>query len=670
MKRISFIVPLVAALLMLPLASDAQTFGVTTEANEQNTPSGWKAVALPQLPTITSANTFDITNYGASTSSADNTDAIQKACNAVPSTGGAVVIPSGTWLCGKIRLKSKTILHLAKGATLRLLDYTTYQAKYNNDGHNFIENNSGASDIIIEGEDSATSVIDGQGVDWWKLRDSGSSAWDGLKRGGLIRFTSGSRFLVKGIKLLNAPGTNCTLGQSGRGSDFTVHDIQILAPASTLSYNPSRNQYPSHNTDGIPMWAPYINIYNCYISNGDDNVVVDSNCRFAHVWNCIFGTGHGASIGSYTSNVHDILYEGITFNKTEAGFKIKSSRGRSGNVYNITFRNSTLNGVLGNNIGLDGWYGDRFDSPSQGTSADSTSSTPYYHDILIQNITATGTPYNKRNYDYFPVYIFGMPESRISNVTFDNVNISCQKKMFLANCRNIKFVKGSKINGVTINSDADLKNLIGTSYNASYSVIDASTTPDNPDVPAHEEETATLSQSTNNGNNDTETWNFNDGYSISNSSSKGYGKGSNDCIKFSRNVQFTINIPDGVAVDSVAFNGYDNVTAADAYLSELNGTTFSETDYVFPKDRSVVSHTVKLDQPASKALTFTFRGNQVAVAITLYTHAVTTGINSPSIHTLVANADDSWYNLNGQKVNKEGISKGVYIHQGKKYIVR
>lgn len=71
------------------------------------------------------------------------------------------------------------------------------------------------------------------------------------------------------------------------------------------------------------MWAPYINVYNCYISNGDDNVVVDSNGRFVHVWNCVFGTGHGASIGSFTSNVHDVIYEGITFNKTEAGLRLR-----------------------------------------------------------------------------------------------------------------------------------------------------------------------------------------------------------------------------------------------------------------------------------------------------------------------------------------------------------
>lgn len=68
--------------------------------NAQNTPEGWTAVALPQLPAITSANTFNIKDYGASTSAADNTKAIQKALDAVPTTGGMVVIPAGTWMFG------------------------------------------------------------------------------------------------------------------------------------------------------------------------------------------------------------------------------------------------------------------------------------------------------------------------------------------------------------------------------------------------------------------------------------------------------------------------------------------------------------------------------------------------------------------------------------------
>ena len=101
MKKSIIKTVVLAALMALPMFTKAQTFaGITAEQNAQNTPEGWTAVELPKLPTITSANTFNIKDYGASTSAADNTKAIQKALDAVPSTGGMVVIPAGTWMFG------------------------------------------------------------------------------------------------------------------------------------------------------------------------------------------------------------------------------------------------------------------------------------------------------------------------------------------------------------------------------------------------------------------------------------------------------------------------------------------------------------------------------------------------------------------------------------------
>ncbi len=146
---------------------------VTAEQKAQNTPSGWTNVSLPQIPAITKANTVMITDFGASTSSSDNTAAIQKALDAVPAEGGMVVVPKGIWLCGPIMIKAKTVLHLAKGATLKLLPLGQYPGTENymqyvskkvkfEDFINLKDKNT--SDLIIEGEDKETSVIDGQGA--------------------------------------------------------------------------------------------------------------------------------------------------------------------------------------------------------------------------------------------------------------------------------------------------------------------------------------------------------------------------------------------------------------------------------------------------------------------------------------------------------------------------
>ena len=125
MKKSLFFASLLASYMLMPASALAQS-DVTAEAAAQNTPQGWTAVQLPSIPAITSENTLNITSYGASVDATDNTKAIQAALNAVPTTGGMVVIPAGTWLCGPIKLKAKTVLHLAAGATLKLLPFGQY----------------------------------------------------------------------------------------------------------------------------------------------------------------------------------------------------------------------------------------------------------------------------------------------------------------------------------------------------------------------------------------------------------------------------------------------------------------------------------------------------------------------------------------------------------------
>jgi hypothetical protein len=208
------------------------------ELTNQNTPEGWTAVQLPKnLPAITESNTFYITSYGASQSSSDNTAAIQAALNAVPSTGGMVVVPAGTWMFGRIQIKSKTILHLCAGATLKLLAYAD---QIHTSKTPYITNKPDACDIVIECEGN-TSVIEGQGGPWWDAVENKES---GLQRGAIIRFENGngSRFLFRHFRIQNAPGVNLTLGNSGRGTHNTIHHISIYAPSSHATD-------PSHNTD-------------------------------------------------------------------------------------------------------------------------------------------------------------------------------------------------------------------------------------------------------------------------------------------------------------------------------------------------------------------------------------------------------------------------------------
>ena len=173
-------------------------------------------------------------------------------------------------------------------------------------------------------------------------------------------------------------------------------------------------------------------------------------------------------------------------------------------------------------------------------------------------------------------------------------------------------------------------------------------------------------------------YNFADGISISNEKGKGYATGlsSVKSIKYSAGVKYIINLPEGVAVDKIKFYGYDNYAEADAYISELNGTTYNSTEYVFPaKDANgtaqLTSHTIEFaDQPVTGAIEFTIASKQCALAITLFCKDSTSGTaaiksENPSTERaiklfkegqLLIYRDGTWYNLSGQIVEKTATS--------------
>lgn len=165
------------------------------------------------------------------------------------------------------------------------------------------------------------------------------------------------------------------------------------------------------------------------------------------------------------------------------------------------------------------------------------------------------------------------------------------------------------------------------------------------------------------------TWNFDDGFSISNDAKKTYGKESGtDLVKFSAE-QFTVNIPEGKKVTKVSFYGYNKYEDKDSYIAEVNGTEYSETDYVFPmkNDGQPVykTHDISLIAPAEGSMTFTLKGKQCALRVSLTT-TTSTGINEVTVER---KPNGKIYNLQGMEV-KEPLAPGIYIRDGKKFIRR
>ena len=652
-----------AALMAVPFFAKAQTFaGITTEQNAQNTPEGWTAVELPQLPAITSTNTFNIKDYGASTSAADNTKAIQKALDAVPSTGGMVVIPAGTWMFGStdqmtsktevLSIKAKTILHLSAGATLKLVEY----GKAPNNKIVFIggkNKGKNVTDIVIEGE-GETSVIDGQGARWWLARENGET----FNPGAMIRFEQGKRFLLRNFKIQNTPGVNITISNSGKASHATIHDVTISEPSSEAGKGKA-----SHNTDGISIWGPYVNIYNCNISNGDDNIVCDNDAQYIHVWNCKFGTGHGASIGSYTNNIKHVWFDNINMNGTTAGIRMKTginSDGtlRGGGEEDWKFSNFTMTNVK-NPFSIDCFYDKNYNSDpavDKANARELDSTTPTYNGILLQNVKTTDVC------DGNAIFLIGRPESHIKNVTLDNVQISAKKGIDIRFVDNLVFKNNSKI---TVSSGSIwLKKFDSTWDDQCGATSTGSGVVDTKGPFTLNSKTLT----------DKTAGSFNNGFAISNEKGKSYDVGSGTTyIKFSAN-QYTIIIPDGVKIKKMDIEGRNNYDTADAYIGEINGTSYDASTYAFPKDKSVKKYTVEFDSPVEHTLTFTPKVKQCILQFTLYTETAT-GIQN--ITAIAQPANNNVYDLSGRMVKSnakaddlKSLNKGIYVFNNKKYVTK
>ena len=369
--------------------------------------SSYVAPTLPIIPD----KTFNIRDYGAVDDNlTDNTIAIQEAINAAKNNGGGkVVIPSGNYLCGPLQFTNNLNLQIDSAAILRMLPIDKYPGG-TKEGIAFI---SGLKlhDIAISGK----GMIDGQGSPWWPFAKT-----EGAKRPRMIAFRDCDKVLIEQVKMINSPMFHITVG--GKSSNVTVRDVIIRAPASTDLVN------PSHNTDACNLTGNKILVQNCDISTGDDNFTCGGGTSDVLITGCTYGYGHGVSIGSPTKGgVSNITVENCTFTNTECGIRIKSDRDRGGILQNLTYRNLQMTNV-GIPILIYATYmakEKQFRDMKKLTpeiaatypSATVTNLTPVYRNISFYDITATAEKGKRAG------LIWGLPESAISNVLFQNVNI-------------------------------------------------------------------------------------------------------------------------------------------------------------------------------------------------------------------------------------------------------
>jgi polygalacturonase len=377
--------------------------------------------ALPNIPSaVYNINDFGALNDGHTL----NTRAIQKALDAAANKGGTVLIPAGVYLCGPLSMAGKTNLELAKDAVLRLRndvdDYPATNGRYGN----FITVTKTA-DIKISG----TGTIDGQGEIWWKKTDDNSLKY---RRPQMLYIEGSQRIEISGVTFLNPPNTHISMKDV---KDVYIHDIIIQAPAN------------SHNTDGINISAKDCTIDHCTINTGDDNIAInfgnkqqsvnDPEVRNMVVRNCTFGYGHGLSIGSYTSGgLSDLHVSNCTFDGTTAAIRIKTARGRGGVIQHISYQDITIKNSR-YPIFISEYYPKEPKTPQEDVVAVAGDREPVYKDILLKNIKVSNCQQG--------MLVWGVPESPIQHLRFENVSISAKKGAIIYNTLNAEFI-GSEIN--------------------------------------------------------------------------------------------------------------------------------------------------------------------------------------------------------------------------------
>ena len=346
-----------------------------------------------------------------------DTAAIQKAIDTCAAKGGGTVrLSAGTYLSAPIVLKSNITLQLDKGVTLLgSPDHADYPeiTEFRLPGVQSLVSATIAENVSITGE----GTIDGNGESWWKeARSVQNAGVMGVHpRPRLVVFDHCKHIRVEGVTIQNSPMWQLVPYYS---DDVVIHNIRVLAPQH------------SPNTDAVdPFSSSNVRIDHLYADTGDDDIAIKSGAidspggddpsRDITISDCTFLHGHGLSIGSeIAGGARNILAERIHFDGTDNGIRVKANRDRGNDVSNLVFRDIDMKDVK-NPLVISEYYPRILPSESAVAPAPVTRLTPHFHNIVIQNVTATGAA--------MAGAIVGLPEAPVTDIVLQNVNLSGEK---------------------------------------------------------------------------------------------------------------------------------------------------------------------------------------------------------------------------------------------------
>jgi len=389
--------------------------------------------------------------------------------------GGTVIIPSGTFLTGAIKMKSNINLYLDSGAILKfsndINDFPRIHTRWEGaEQENYASCIYGTNlkNVSITGH----GMIDGNGKFWWDLLKVAKKQ---VPRPKLISFENTNNILIEGVTLVDSP--SWTINPI-RCENINVNGITLINPKD------------SPNTDGInPESCRNVHISNCHINVGDDCITIKSGteaatelipCENIVISNCTMLHGHGGIvIGSEMSGgVRNVTISNCIFEGTDRGIRLKTRRGRGGLVEDIRVNNIIMKDVFCPFVinmyyycgpaGKDEYVWSKKPYPI-------TNETPRFKSIHFSNITARGV-------SAAAGFIYGLAESFVEDVTFDSIIVELKKDAIpelpamMAQiepmnergffCGNVKYLKFDNVIVENIKGPAiHIKNSENVSYN-------------------------------------------------------------------------------------------------------------------------------------------------------------------------------------------------------------
>jgi polygalacturonase len=380
------------------------------------------AALLPRQATA-KALVCDPAQFGAKADGVTkDTRAIQAAIDACAAQGGGTVrLSKGVYLSAPITLKDNITLNVAAGATLLgSPDHADYPEMlvFRAKGQQSLISAAGAHNLAITGG----GIIDGNGASWWTGPGGGrpnSIMGVGVFRPRLIVFDHCRHIRIEGVTVQNSPSWQIVPYYS---DDIVIRGIKVLAPAN------------SPNTDAIdPFASSNMVITQVTADVGDDNIAIksgaiaspgpDSPARNITITDCIFLHGHGLSIGSeIAGGARNIHAARIHFKGTDQGIRIKANRDRGNDVSDISFKDIEMEDVKTAILITEYYPG----TPPEGDNPPQkiTRLTPFFHDIRIENLKAV--------HSGVAGVIFGLPESKVKDITLKNVRITANTGMVIS----------------------------------------------------------------------------------------------------------------------------------------------------------------------------------------------------------------------------------------------